>query len=130
MISPTGITSAAQPVRKIWIALACIAGEPSRNAASASRSLALGEHAMHPAVRIGSAAALDVDEGRAQLFGLGARSAVADHKAAAIKLDRADRRQHRRGAAGEAFPEPPARGILAPLAERIGLLSHRNPRVL
>src|SRR5262249_49907369 len=66
----------------------------------------------------------------AQFLGLGAGAAVADREIAAVELDRADRRQYRRGTAGKALSEPPACGILAPLAEGIGLLTHRDPRVL
>src|SRR5215831_1167624 len=56
------------------------------------RALTRLKHAMHPAVRVGGAAALDVDQGRAQFLGLAARAAVADREAAAVELDAADRR--------------------------------------
>src|SRR5580704_16603028 len=88
------------------------------------------KHAMDPTVRVGGAAALDVDQGRAQLLGLAARAAVAAREVAAVELDAADRRQHRRSTAGEGLPEPAAGGVLAPLAERVGLLANLDAHAL
>src|SRR5262245_12431818 len=88
------------------------------------------KHAMDPTMRIGCAAALDVDQGRAKLLGPAARTAIADREAAAGELDAADRRQHRGGAAGEGLSEPAAHRVLAPLAERVGLLANLDAHVV
>ena len=50
---------------------------------------------MHPAMGVGGAAALDVNQGGAQRLGLAARAAIADGELAIREFDPADRRQVR-----------------------------------
>src|SRR5579871_4543630 len=67
-----------------------LARGPRRSAARSNDS----EDLVHPIVRIGGAAALDVDQCRLQLLGARARAAVADLELAFGRANRADRRHH------------------------------------
>src|SRR5688572_1583487 len=85
---------------------------------------------VHPAVRIGRATTLDVDQCGFQSLGLCRRAAIADDELAVLGLHGPDRRQHGGGAAGERLLDAAAGGILAPLVERVGLLAGFDAEVL
>src|SRR5215469_10935975 len=80
----------------------------SHNHGTAALSSGLG-NAADPAMWIGGAAALYIDQCGAQPIGLLAGAAIPDHKITVARLDRADRGQHCGSAAGEGFLEPAAR---------------------
>src|SRR3546814_21182060 len=65
-----------------------------------------------------------------QHFGALPGAAGAVREAGFAARDLADRGDHRGGAAGEAFGQAAAFGIGLPLVDRIGLLAHRQARVL
>src|SRR3546814_2372670 len=79
-----------------------------------------------PAVRVGRAAALDVDELALEHFGDLSGAARADREAILAARHLADRSDHRGGAAGEAFGELAAFRIGLPLVDRIRSEEHTS----
>src|SRR5690606_5206010 len=73
---------------------------------------------VHPAVGIGGATVLQVEEGRAQTRSDRSRLSVADLPALGLRLHLTDRRDHRRGAAGEDLRHGAAGDVRAPLIHR------------
>src|SRR5436190_9577341 len=88
------------------------------------RSRVPSDDALHPAVRVGGAPALDVHEGLPQRGGHLAGTAVAHDELAVPRPDGADGRDDRGRTARERLPQPPAGRVGAPLGVRVRLLAH------
>src|SRR3546814_5273943 len=84
---------------------------------------------LYPAVGVGGAAALDVDELALEHFGDLARPAGADREARVSARHLAHRGHDSGGAAGEALGQPAAFRVGLPLVDRIAFLAHRQPRI-
>src|SRR5437764_6522662 len=82
---------------------------------------------VYPAVRVVGAAALDVHELLAQVHRHRAGLAAADRELTARPAHGADRRDHRRGTAGERLAQLPARGVGLPPGDRLRPLDHPQP---
>src|SRR5947207_11792696 len=149
MISPTGVTSAAEPVRKTSSAWPSSFGMIARSTTLMPRCFAsamtvwrvmpfrkqsgvgvcnsrASPYPAHPAELVGNLAALDADQLRLDGGRYRAGRTVGDQYVSRSALDLADRSDDGGGAAGEWFLQSPVPGVRTPLIHRIAFLADRS----